>query len=77
MLGIPMTVHSAGVYPNGSSKNQRRHIKEQRDGHTVRRENTEMTTPNKLLVVQTQDGVVGVQELGVEDDLDSITGSVE
>lgn len=36
-----------------------------------------MTTADKLLVIKTQDRVVGVQEFWVEDDLDSITTSVE
>lgn len=36
-----------------------------------------MTTSDKLLVVETQDRVVRVQEFGVEDDLDTIAGSVE
>lgn len=36
-----------------------------------------MTTSDKLLVIQTQDRVVGVKELGVEDNLDPVRGSVE
>jgi len=36
-----------------------------------------MTTSNKLLVVQTKDRVIGVQELGVENDFDPISRPVE
>ena len=36
-----------------------------------------MTTSNKLLVIETQDRVVGVQEFGVEDNLDSVRRLVE
>ena len=36
-----------------------------------------MTTSNKLFVIHTQDRVVGVQEFGVEDDLDTVTLLVE
>lgn len=36
-----------------------------------------MTTPNKLFIIQTQDGVVTVQEFGVEDNLDPVFGPVE
>lgn len=36
-----------------------------------------MTTPDKLLVVETQDRVVGVEELGMEDHLDSVGRPVE
>lgn len=36
-----------------------------------------MTPPHKLLVVEAQDRVVGVEELGVEDDLDAIRRPVE
>jgi hypothetical protein len=36
-----------------------------------------MTTPDKLLVIETQDWVVGVEEFRVEDDLDSVGASVE
>ena len=35
----------------------------------VRREDSEMASSNELLVVETEDGVVGVEELRVEDDL--------
>lgn len=76
-FGIPMTVHSAGVYPNGSSIVSVPSRYKVKDGLTVRWEDTQMTTSDKLFVIQTQDRVVGVQELGVEDDLDSISRSVE
>ena len=36
-----------------------------------------MATPHKLLIVHTQDGVVAVQEVRVEDDLDAVTRVVE
>jgi hypothetical protein len=36
-----------------------------------------VTTPDKLFVIQTQDRVVRVQELGVEDDLDPVVLLVE
>ena len=36
-----------------------------------------MTTPDKLLIVQTQNRVIGVQEFRVEDDLDSVGSPVE
>ena len=36
-----------------------------------------MTTPDKLFVIQTQDRVVRVQKLGVEDDLDPVILLVE
>ena len=35
----------------------------------VGREDSEMASSNELLVVETEDGVVGVEELRVEDDL--------
>jgi hypothetical protein len=44
---------------------------------TIRREDTQVTTSDKLLVIETQDRVVGIQEFRVEDDLDSIRASVE
>lgn len=36
-----------------------------------------MATSYKLLIVQTQDGVIGVEEFRMEDDLDTICASVE
>ena len=36
-----------------------------------------MAPTDKLVVVQQQDRVVGVEELGVEDDLDAVLGLVE
>lgn len=36
-----------------------------------------MATPDKLLIVQPKNRVVGVQELWVEDDLDAVRGPVE
>jgi hypothetical protein len=44
---------------------------------TVRREDTQVAASNKLLVIETQDRVIGVQELGVEDDFDPVGASVE
>jgi hypothetical protein len=44
---------------------------------TVRREDTHVTTPDEFLVVETQDRVVRVQELWVENDFDAVRGSVE
>jgi hypothetical protein len=46
-------------------------------GHTVRRENTHMTSPDKLLVIQSEDRVVCIQEFRMEDNLDPITRPVE
>jgi hypothetical protein len=78
MLGIPITVHSAGVYPNGSStSNKHSFATLQSPSLTVRREDTQVTTSDKLLVIKTQDRVIRVEELWVEDDLDPIGGSVE
>jgi hypothetical protein len=45
--------------------------------HTVTREDSQMTTSDELLVIETKDGIVGVQEFGVEDDLDSVGTSVK
>lgn len=36
-----------------------------------------MTTSDKFFVIQAQDGVVGVEELRVENDLDSVGSSIE
>lgn len=36
-----------------------------------------MATPDKFLVVQTEDWVVAVQEFGVEDNLDTVRRPVE
>jgi hypothetical protein len=36
-----------------------------------------VATSNKLLVIQTEDGVVGVQKLWMEDDLDPVGAPVE
>lgn len=44
---------------------------------TVRRENTQVTTSHKFLVIKSQDRIVGIQEFRMEDDLDSIGASVE
>jgi len=46
-------------------------------GHTVRRENTQMTTPDKLFVIQTKNRIVGIQEFRMENDLDPIRRPVE
>lgn len=43
----------------------------------VTREDTHVATSHELLVVKTQDRVVAVQEIGVEDDLDAIAGAVK
>lgn len=40
-------------------------------------EDTQMASTNELLIVQTQDRVVGVEEVRVEDHLDAIRGRVE
>jgi hypothetical protein len=45
--------------------------------HTVRRENTHMTTPNKLFVIQTEDRVVRIQEFRMENNLNPISRPVE
>jgi hypothetical protein len=45
--------------------------------HTVRRENTHMTTPNKLLVIQTKDRIIRIQEFRMENDFNPISRSVE
>ena len=47
------------------------------EGLVVRGEDTEVATTDKLLVVEAKDRVVGVQELGVEDDLDAVRSAVE
>lgn len=36
-----------------------------------------MATPDKLLVVQAKDRVVGIEELGMKDDLDAVRAAVE
>lgn len=36
-----------------------------------------MATTNELLVIEAEDGVVGVEELGVEEDLDAVGATVE
>lgn len=45
--------------------------------HTVRRENTHMTTPNKLLIVQTEDRIIRIQEFRMENNFNPVGGSVE
>jgi len=43
----------------------------------VTREHTEMAAANKLFVIQTQNGVVAIQKIWVEDNLDTIAAIVE
>lgn len=43
----------------------------------VAREHAHMATADELLVIETQDRVVAVKEIGVEDDLHAVAGAVE
>lgn len=43
----------------------------------VTREDAQMRSPDKVVVIHRKHGVVGVEELGVVDDLDTVRGEVE
>jgi hypothetical protein len=79
LLSSRTTVHSAGVYPHlrtesvASSLN----LKTKCSRLVVAWEDTQMAATNELLIVKSQYGIVRVQEIGVENDLDSVRGPIE
>ena len=85
--GTPITVHSAGVsarrdrelvsYEVFARVRDLRFEKLTTPRLVVTREDTQVASSDELFVVETEDRVVRVQELGVEDDLDAVRVSVE
>jgi hypothetical protein len=45
--------------------------------HTVRRENTQMTTPNKLFIIQSKDRIIRIQEFRMEYHFNPIARPIE
>lgn len=46
-------------------------------GFIITREHTQMTPSHKLLIIQSQNGIIRVQEIRMEHDLDSVAARVE